>query len=67
MTVYEEAGIRFVEGPEGLPLMRTDRNAGLVMDACFSHETTLALLWDLLHAVEQLEIHQAADQAVDGG
>jgi len=34
-----------VEGPSGQPLMRTARDAGLVMDACFSHKTTRALLY----------------------
>jgi len=44
LKLSEEAGVRFVEGPSGQPLMRTARDAGLVMDACFSHKTTLALL-----------------------
>jgi hypothetical protein len=37
LTVVEEAGVRFVEGPPDLPLMRSVNDADLVLEACFSN------------------------------
>jgi hypothetical protein len=44
LTVSEEAGVRFVEGPPGLPLMRSVEDSTLVLEACFSHRVGSALL-----------------------
>jgi hypothetical protein len=45
LTVTEEAGVRFVEGPPGLGLMRSTEDAGLVVEACFSAGVGSALLY----------------------
>jgi hypothetical protein len=45
MTVSEEAGVRFLEGPAGLPLMRKADDATLVVEACLSNRARLALLY----------------------
>jgi hypothetical protein len=45
MQCTEEAGIRFVEGEAGQPLMRSVKDAGLVLEACFSAGTDSALLY----------------------
>jgi len=45
LTVTEEAGVRFVEGPPGRPLMRSVEDAGLVVEACFSAGVDSALLY----------------------
>jgi hypothetical protein len=45
LTVSEEAGVRFVEGPPCRPLMRTAEDIGLVVEACFSARVTSALLY----------------------
>lgn len=44
LTVSEEAGVRFVEGPPDLPLMRNAEDAALLIEACFSHRAKSALL-----------------------
>lgn len=43
--VAEAAGVRFVAGPPGLPLMRSIEDAGLVVEACFSNGVDSALLY----------------------
>jgi hypothetical protein len=45
LTVSEEAGVRFVEGPPNLPLMRSVEDSILVFEACFSHRVSCALLY----------------------
>jgi len=45
MQCTEEAGIRFVEGKAGQPLMRSVKDAGLVLEACFSAGTDSAVLY----------------------
>jgi len=45
MQCTEEAGIRFIEGPPGQPLMRTVQDTGLVLEACFSAATDSAILY----------------------
>jgi hypothetical protein len=45
LTVAEEAGVRFVEGPPGLPLLRAAEDTGLVVEACFSDGVSSALLY----------------------
>jgi len=45
LTVSEEAGVRFVEGPPDLPLMRSVEDSTLVLEACFSHGVSSALLY----------------------
>jgi hypothetical protein len=35
IVVREEAGVRIVEGPPGLSLMRRPQDATLVLEACF--------------------------------
>ena len=45
LTVAEEAGSRFVEGPPGLQLMRSIEDAALLVEACFSHRVSAALLY----------------------
>ncbi len=45
MQCMEEAGIRFVEGPTGRPLMRRVQDAALVLEACFSAGTDSAILY----------------------
>jgi len=45
LTIGEEAGVRFVEGPPGMPLMRTIEDAALLVEACFSNRATSALIY----------------------
>ena len=45
LTVAEEAGVRFVEGPPDLPLMRSIEDVALLVEACFSHRAGSALLY----------------------
>jgi uncharacterized protein DUF4180 len=45
LTIAEKSGVRFVEGPLGLPLMRNTEDATLVLEACFSHRVSAALLY----------------------
>jgi hypothetical protein len=45
LAVSEEAGVRFVEGPLDLPLMRSTEDATLLVEACFSHRAKAALLY----------------------
>src|SRR5580704_18473542 len=45
MQCIEEAGIRFVEGPAGQPLMRAVKDATLVVEACFSAKVACAILY----------------------
>ena len=45
LTVAEEAGVRFVEGPPDLQLMRSIEDAGLVVEACISGGVDSALLY----------------------
>lgn len=44
MRSVEEGGLRFVEGPPGEPLLRTDRDVSLVIEACFGDRVGAALL-----------------------
>ena len=44
LSVSEEAGVRFVEGPPDLPLMNSIEDAALLVEACFSHRASSALL-----------------------
>jgi len=41
LKVTEKSGIHFVEGPPGLPLIRSVDDATLVVEACFSHRVAL--------------------------
>ncbi len=43
--VREEAGVRIVEGTPGAPVMRRPQDAILVLEACFSAPTRVALLY----------------------
>jgi hypothetical protein len=45
LGVFEEASVRFVEGPPDLPLMRSTADATLLIEACFSHRAKAALLY----------------------
>jgi len=45
LTIVEEAGVRFVEGPPDLPLMHSVEDAVLLVEACFSHRAKAALLY----------------------
>jgi hypothetical protein len=45
LTVTEEAGLRFVEGLPGQPLLRRVEDAGLVVEACLSAGVDAALLY----------------------
>ena len=45
LTVAEEAGVRFVEAPPDLRLLRTIEDATLLVEACFSHRAASALLY----------------------
>jgi len=45
LTVIDEAGVRFVEGPPGQPLMCGVEDAGLMLEACFSTGVDSALLY----------------------
>lgn len=41
----EEAGIRFIEGAPGRPIMLSIKDASLVIEACFSAKTDSAVLY----------------------
>lgn len=45
LTIAESAGVRFVEGSPGLPLMRSIEDATHLVEACFSHRASSALLY----------------------
>jgi hypothetical protein len=45
LMLVEEAGVRFIEGPQGRQFMRTIEDAGLVVGACFSNSVDSALLY----------------------
>jgi hypothetical protein len=45
LTVAEQAGVRFVEGPPGRPFMHSIDDASLVLEACFSNRARSALLY----------------------
>ena len=45
LTIVEEAGVRFVEGPPDLPLVHSVEDAVLLVEACFSHRAKAALLY----------------------
>jgi Domain of unknown function (DUF4180) len=45
LTVSDEAGVRFVEGPPDRPLMRSTEDATLLVEACFLHRAKAALLY----------------------
>jgi Domain of unknown function (DUF4180) len=45
MQFIEEAGVRFIEGHAGQPLMKSIKDSGLVVEACFSAKTDCALLY----------------------
>jgi len=45
LSVAEEAGTRFVEGPPGLPLLRAIEDAVPLVEACFSNRASSALLY----------------------
>jgi hypothetical protein len=43
--VHERSGVRIVEGTPGVSLMRRPQDATLVLEACFSAPTRVALLY----------------------
>jgi Domain of unknown function (DUF4180) len=45
LTITQKSGASFVEGPPGLPLMRSIEDATLVVEACFSNRVSAALLY----------------------
>jgi hypothetical protein len=45
LAVSEQAGVRFLEGPPDLPLMRSTEDATLLVENCFSHRAQAALLY----------------------
>lgn len=45
LTIAEEAGLRFIEGPPDRPLMSDIENVALLVEACFSHRVSSALLY----------------------
>ena len=45
LTVAEEAGVRFIEGPPDTQLMRRTEDATRLVEACFSHRAGSALLY----------------------
>jgi hypothetical protein len=45
LTVAEEVGTRFVEGPLDRQLMRSIEDASLAVEACFSSNVDSALLY----------------------
>lgn len=45
LTVAEQAGTRFVEGPPGQPFMHSIHDVGLVLETCFSNRARSALLY----------------------
>ena len=45
LTLAEEAGVRFVEGQPDTELMRSTEDATLLVEACFAHGVSSALLY----------------------
>jgi len=45
LTLAEEAGVRFVEGPPDSGLIRCIEDASLIVEACFSQGVSSALLY----------------------
>jgi Domain of unknown function (DUF4180) len=45
LTLAEEGAVRFLQGPPGLPLMRSIEDAALLVEACFSNRVSSALLY----------------------
>jgi hypothetical protein len=45
LTISEEGGARFVEGPSGRQFMLSAEDVGLVVEACFSARVNSALLY----------------------
>jgi hypothetical protein len=45
LAITEEAGVRFLEGPPGIRLLRTIEDASLIVEACFSNGVKAALLY----------------------
>lgn len=45
LSLVEEGGVRIVESAPDQPLMTQASDAGLVIEACFSHRARLALLY----------------------
>jgi hypothetical protein len=45
LTIAEQAGARFVEGPLGQPFMQGTQDAALILEACFSNRAGSALLY----------------------
>ena len=46
LTVAEQGGARFVEGPPGQPFMHSIDDASLVVEVCFSNRARSALLYE---------------------
>jgi len=45
LTLAEEAGVRFVEGPPDSGLIRRPEDVSLILEACFSHGVSSVLLY----------------------
>lgn len=45
LGVYDESGVRIVEGTPGVPVMQRPQDATLVLEACFSAPASGALLY----------------------
>ena len=45
LTVAEQAGARFVEGPPGQPFMHRIDDASLILETCFSNRARAVLLY----------------------
>ena len=45
LTIREEGGIRFVEGPPGEPLFRSVDDATRLVESCFSNKARCAILY----------------------
>ncbi len=45
LTISEEVGLCFIEGPRGRELMRTSNDVDLIIETCFSAHITIALLY----------------------
>jgi hypothetical protein len=45
LTISEESGIRFIEGPLGREFMRTGKDVDLIVEACFAAHIRSALLY----------------------
>ena len=44
LSLIEDGGVRFVEGPPGRPFLRSADDASLVVEACFNGKAKAALL-----------------------